>query len=154
MLIKQIFGMVMNWLKKIFAKHENHQERDPEQSNAYDLIGGDKVIKAIAHEFYKQMQQRPETQPLLAIHRAPIAESEAKLYEFLSGWLGGPQLYQQKHGHPALRARHMPFSIDESMRDQWLICMRAAVDKCVKKPEHRQAIIQAISTLADHMRNQ
>ena len=60
MLIKQIFGMVMNWLKKIFAKHENHQERDPEQSNAYDLIGGDKVIRAIAHEFYQQMQQRPQ----------------------------------------------------------------------------------------------
>lgn len=144
----------MNWLKKIFGKHETKNHRDAEQSNAYDLIGGDKVIRAIAHEFYQQMQQRQETQTLLALHRAPIAESEAKLYEFLSGWLGGPPLYQQKYGHPALRARHMPFAIDESMRDQWLICMRAAIDKCIKKPEHRQAIIQAISTLADHMRNQ
>ncbi|UJF22226.1 group II truncated hemoglobin [Shewanella sp. OMA3-2] len=144
----------MNWLKKFFQKQEEGHQRDVKQSNAYDLIGGDKVIQAIAHEFYQQMQQRPETKTLLALHRAPIAESEAKLYEFLSGWLGGPPLYQQKHGHPALRARHMSFSIDESMRDQWLICMRAAIDKCMKKPAHRQAIIQAISTLADHMRNQ
>jgi hemoglobin len=144
----------MNWLKKLFDKHVPRDDRDTEQSNAYDLIGGDKVIKAIAHEFYQQMQTRGDTQALLAIHRAPIAESEQKLYAFLSGWLGGPQLYQQKHGNPALRARHMPFAIDESMRDQWLTCMQVAIETHIKKPEHRQAIIQAISTLADHMRNQ
>jgi hemoglobin len=144
----------MNWLKKLFDKHAPKDDRDTEQSNAYDLIGGDKVIKAIAHEFYQQMQTRRDTQALLAIHRAPITESEQKLYEFLSGWLGGPQLYHQKHGHPALRARHMPFAIDESMRDQWLTCMQVAIETHIKKPEHRQAIIQAISTLADHMRNQ
>lgn len=144
----------MNWLKRLFAKQAADDDRDSEQSNAYDLIGGDKVIRALAQEFYKQMQTRPDTQSLLALHRAPIEESEQKLYEFLSGWLGGPQLYQQKHGHPALRARHMPFAVDEAMRDQWLICMTAAINQCIKKPEHRQAILEAISTLADHMRNQ
>ncbi|GGP57415.1 group II truncated hemoglobin [Shewanella saliphila] len=143
----------MNWLRRLFAKPQTNDDRDSTQSNAYGLIGGDKVIRAIAHDFYQQMQTRPETQSLLAIHRSPIADSEQKLYEFLSGWLGGPQLYQQKYGHPALRARHMPFAIDESMRDQWLICMRAAIENCIKKPEHQQVIIQAISTLADNMRN-
>uniref|UniRef100_UPI0040477D19 group II truncated hemoglobin n=1 Tax=Shewanella sp. TaxID=50422 RepID=UPI0040477D19 len=142
----------MYWLRKLFAKQPQY-DRDASQSNAYDIIGGDEVIRLIAHDFYQQMQTRPETQALLAIHRAPIADSEQKLYEFLSGWLGGPQLYQQKYGHPALRARHMPFSIDESMRDQWLICMRAAIINSIKKPEHQQVIIQAISTLADNMRN-
>ncbi len=144
----------MNWLKKLFSNPKSDDDRDVSQSNAYDLIGGDKVIKAIAHEFYQQMQTRGDTQALLAIHKAPISESEQKLYEFLSGWLGGPQLYQRKHGNPALRARHTPFAIDESMRDQWLTCMQAAIETHIKKPEHRQAIIQAISTLADHMRNQ
>ncbi|MBB1381954.1 group II truncated hemoglobin [Shewanella sp. SR41-2] len=143
----------MNWLRKLFTKPQAVDDRDTAQSNAYDLIGGDKVIRAIAHDFYQQMQTRPETQTLLAIHRSPMQESEQKLYEYLSGWLGGPQLYQQKHGHPALRARHMPFAIDESMRDQWLICMRAAIQNNIKKPEHQQVIIQAISTLADNMRN-
>ncbi|MBB1439443.1 group II truncated hemoglobin [Shewanella sp. SG41-4] len=143
----------MNWLRKLFTKQQAIDDRDATQSNAYELIGGDKVIRAIAHDFYQQMQTRPETQALLAIHRSPLHESEQKLYEFLSGWLGGPQLYQQKHGHPALRARHMPFAIDESMRDQWLICMRAAIQNNIKKPEHQQVIIQAISTLADNMRN-
>lgn len=86
----------MNWLKKIFSKHTPPQDdRDPIQSNAYDLIGGEKVIRAITKCFYQKMASSAETTTLLAIHRAPIAESEQKLFEFLSGWLGGPQLYQQ-----------------------------------------------------------
>ncbi|MGI2261295.1 group II truncated hemoglobin [Shewanella sp. GXUN23E] len=146
----------MKWLKKLFSGQEStdNGERDPRQSNAYDRIGGEAVIKALAHQFYQEMQSQPETRELLAIHKAPIAQSEQKLFEFLSGWLGGPQLYQQKYGHPALRARHMPFAIDDNLRDQWLICMQAALVKEVKNPQHRQAIFQAVSELADHMRNQ
>lgn len=145
----------MNWLKKIFTKHTPPQDdRDPSQSNAYDLIGGEQVIRAIAKSFYQKMASSAETTTLFAIHRAPIAESEQKLFEFLSGWLGGPQLYQQKYGHPALRARHIPFAVDETMRDQWLFCMKFAIQEHIKKPEHRAAIFEAISTLADHMRNQ
>ncbi|MCS6116389.1 group II truncated hemoglobin [Shewanella baltica] len=145
----------MNWLKKIFSKHTPPQDdRDPSQSNAYDLIGGEKVIRAITKCFYQKMASSTETTTLLAIHKAPIAESEQKLFEFLSGWLGGPQLYQQKYGHPALRARHMHVDIDEAMRDQWLFCMKFAIEEHIKKPEHRAAIFEAISTLADHMRNQ
>ena len=147
----------MNWFTKIFNRHTSTAEtdnRDPSQSNAYDLIGGEKTIRAIAREFYNKMGNSEETHGLLAMHRAPIAESEQKLYEFLSGWLGGPQLYQQKYGHPALRARHMPFAINEAMRDQWLFCMKHAIAVTVEKAEHQAAILEAISTLADHMRNQ
>ncbi|MBT1446279.1 group II truncated hemoglobin [Shewanella sp. JM162201] len=143
----------MNWIKKIFRAGAS-DDRDPTQSNAYDMIGGDKTIRAIAHSFYARMQQGDDTQKLLAMHPGPIAQSEQKLYEFLSGWLGGPQLFQQKYGHPALRARHMPFAIDEEMRDQWLTCMKYALNKELTNPEHREVIYQAIATLADHMRNQ
>ncbi|GIU44650.1 group II truncated hemoglobin [Shewanella colwelliana] len=142
----------MKWLKTLFGNKQAH--RDPKQSNAYDRIGGEKVIAALAKQFYIQMQSNCETQPLLALHKAPIAESEQKLFEFLSGWLGGPQLFQQRHGHPALKARHMPFAIDVAMRDQWLFCMQRAIEIEIKDPQHQQAIFQAISTLADHMRNQ
>ncbi|MGL5360186.1 MAG: group II truncated hemoglobin [Shewanella sp.] len=144
----------MNWLKQIFSKHTPQDEHEPSQSNAYDLIGGELVIRAIATCFYQKMASSAETAALFAIHRSPIAESEQKLFEFLSGWLGGPQLYQQKYGHPALRARHMHFAVDEAMRDQWLFCMKFAIDENINKPEHKAAILEAISTLADHMRNQ
>ncbi|WP_298776508.1 group II truncated hemoglobin [uncultured Shewanella sp.] len=147
----------MKWLKTLFAidkpNNTKNDDRDENQSNAYELIGGEKTIRLLAKEFYKQMRQRKDTAPLLAIHRSPIDDSEQKLFEFLSGWLGGPQLYQQKYGHPALRARHMPFAINQSMVDQWLTCMDQAIIKVIKKPEHQRVIFQAISTLANNMRN-
>lgn len=129
-------------------------ERDPTQSNAYDLIGGEATIRQIAQQFYQEMRSRNETQELLAIHPPVLDESEQKLFEFLSGWLGGPQLFTQRRGAPMLRARHLNFAIDDNMRDQWLLCMRAALENTVKDAEHRRVIYQAISQLADHMRNQ
>ncbi|QYJ86104.1 group II truncated hemoglobin [Shewanella mesophila] len=141
----------MKWLTKLLLKKQD--QRDPQQSNAYDRIGGEKVIAVLAKQFYRQMQSNPETQALFAMHRSPIAESEQKLFEFLSGWLGGPPLFEQKYGHPALRARHMSFAIDSKMRDQWLLCMKRAIELEIKQPQHREAIYQAISTLADNMRN-
>ncbi|ABL98263.1 group II truncated hemoglobin [Shewanella amazonensis] len=143
----------MNWIKKIF-RQQPQDDRDPSQSNAYEMIGGDETIRAIAKQFYARMQQGEDTQKLLAMHPGPIEQSEQKLYEFLSGWLGGPQLFQQKYGHPALRARHLPFAIDEQMRDQWLTCMQYALEQEVANEQHREVIYQAIATLADHMRNQ
>lgn len=143
--------LAMKWLTKLISKKQ--EQRDPQQSNAYDRIGGEKVIAALAKQFYVQMQSNTETQALLAMHRSPLAESEQKLFEFLSGWLGGPPLFEQKYGHPALRARHMSFAINSDMRDQWLLCMKRAIELEIKQPQHREAIYQAISTLADHMRN-
>ncbi len=145
----------MNWFKRLFAKQDSAlSNRDTEQSNAYDLIGGDDTIKNIAAHFYQFMDCEPQVKPLRDIHPDNLHQSQQKLYQFLSGWLGGPQLFQQQHGNPALRARHMPFSIDESLRDQWLMCFEYALNKSVKQPEHRDVIFQAISTLADHMVNQ
>ena len=129
-------------------------ERDPTQSNAYDLIGGEATIRQIAQRFYQEMRTRPEAQALLAIHPPALDESEQKLFEFLSGWLGGPQLFTRRRGAPMLRARHLNFAIDDTMRDQWLLCMDAALQQTIKNAEHRRAIYQAISQLADHMRNQ
>ncbi|MCE9688050.1 group II truncated hemoglobin [Shewanella sp. AS16] len=143
----------MNWFSKLFKRQTSKDDRDPKQSNAYELIGGEPVIRALAQQFYLQMQRQSASAELLAIHRAPLAQSEQKLFEFLSGWLGGPQLYQQKYGHPALRARHMSFAIDEAMRDQWLLCMKHAIEETIADAQHRDVIYQAISTLADHMRN-
>ncbi|QSX33716.1 group II truncated hemoglobin [Shewanella avicenniae] len=143
----------MNFIKRLLGK-QAAAERDPTQSNAYDLIGGEATIRNIAHLFYQEMRSNPATQALLAIHPQTLDESEQKLFEFLSGWLGGPQLFTQRRGAPMLRARHLSFAIDEQMRDQWLLCMNAALTQAVKNAEHRRVIYQAISQLADHMRNQ
>ena len=128
----------MNWFKRTLSKiaepSKNAQltQRAPHQSNAYDLIGGDKTIRVIATSFYQFMDSEQQVKPLRDIHPESLSLSEEKLYQFLSGWLGGPQLFQQKYGNPALRARHMPFAVDETMRDQWLMCFEHALNQHVE----------------------
>jgi len=71
---------------------------------------------------------------------------------YIVGVLGGPQLYVEKYGHPRLRARHLPFSIGKSERDQWLMCMDQALDEQIEEPL-RQQLKAAFEKVADHMRN-
>jgi hemoglobin len=73
---------------------------------------------------------------------------------FLSGWLGGPNLYWEKFGHPRLRMRHMPFSIGVKERDQWLVCMRNALDTQVQDAEFRERLYAMFDQTANHMINQ
>ncbi|SHI23564.1 group II truncated hemoglobin [Ferrimonas marina] len=120
---------------------------------AYDQIGGEVVLKRLSHRFYQLMDQEPEYAPLRALHPSSLAQSEQKLFEFLSGWLGGPPLFEQKYGHPMLRARHLPFRIDKQQRNLWLHCMKRAMELEVSHRPSRQAMLKALVSLADHMRN-
>ncbi|MEW6444962.1 MAG: group II truncated hemoglobin [Pseudomonadota bacterium] len=118
----------------------------------YDRIGGEAGIRRLTQRFYEVMSELPGTRALLSIHRDP-ADSEQKLFEFLSGWLGGPQLFMERHGHPRLRMRHMQVAVDTDMRDQWMHCMRHALDETVEDPSFREELYQSLWSLADQMRN-
>ena len=77
-----------------------------------------------------------------------------RFFEYLSGWLGGPPLFESQYGHPRLRARHLPYKVTKSMRDQWMFCMDQALDEVVENPLLRKGLRQSFSQLADHMVNQ
>jgi hemoglobin len=77
-----------------------------------------------------------------------------KLFKFLSGWMGGPQLFVQEFGQPFLRRRHFPFAIGASERDQWMLCMNQALTDVVEDVALRQELSSAFTKVADHMRNQ
>jgi hemoglobin len=49
------------------------------------------------------------------------------------GLLGGPPLYHQKYGSPMMRARHMPFPIDEAARQVWLSCFDSVLANAPEK---------------------
>lgn len=121
--------------------------------NIYNLIGGETVIKDIANTFYDVMSTLPEAQELLAIHPKDLSQSKEKLFMFLSGWLGGPQLFEKNFGHPRLRARHMPFKIGTHERDQWMLCMTMAFDQLKIAEPIRSELLHALLNLANHMRN-
>ena len=119
----------------------------------YDHIGGEPTVRKLVDRFYELMDTLPEAYGVRKLHPADLSGSAQKLFMYLSGWLGGPQLFVQAYGHPRLRARHLPFEIGEAERDQWLMCMRQAIHEVLPADEANQQLWKALEDLADHMRN-
>jgi hemoglobin len=123
-------------------------------STFYEAIGGDAVLRRLVHRFYQVMDSEPRAAGIRAMHQPELAEAEEKLYLFLSGWMGGPPLYVEKYGHPMLRARHLPFAIGESERDQWIYCMVRAMHDIGIEEKLMLQLANALWGVADFMRNQ
>lgn len=120
----------------------------------YERIGGETAIRRLVQSFYRHMDELAETKTIRALHARSLKASEEKLFMFLSGWMGGPQLYAEKYGHPRLRMRHLPFAIDASARDQWMLCMQKALAETVEDQALRDELMSAFYGVADFMRNQ
>ena len=104
---------------------------DP-QVSPYELLGGEVVLRKLVKRFYDYMEILPDSREIRRMHAESLKQAEEKLFMFLSGWLGGPNLYWETYGHPMLRMRHLPFAIGVQQRDQWMLCMRRALEDCVE----------------------
>lgn len=125
-----------------------------DEISLYDLVGGEAGLRSLVDRFYDLMDTSKSATELRALHAASLKQSREKLFMFLSGWSGGPQLYIEKYGHPRLRQRHMPFAIGELERDQWLWCMDQAIDKGDFQSQVKAHLKKRFSEIADFMRNQ
>ena len=101
-----------------------------------------KNIRALVDHFYDAMDDLPEAQTIRAMHPDDLAESRDKFFWFLVGWSGGPPLYTSKFGHPRLRMRHLPFEVDSSARDAWMLCMKVALEKVVEEEDVRTTLFR------------
>jgi hemoglobin len=124
-----------------------------EQQSPYERIGGEAAVRQLCATFYQIMSDTPQTQHIRDMHPADIQSSEDKLFMFLSGWLGGPQLFVEKFGHPRLRARHLGFSIGIEERDQWLYCMAQALKTLNLDKAFAEQLMASFVQTADFMRN-
>ncbi|HQS91389.1 MAG TPA: hypothetical protein PK934_10190, partial [Polaromonas sp.] len=70
-------------------------------------IGGEASIKALVERFYDLMDLEPGYTALRAAHGSTLENARQRLFWFLCGWMGGPQHYTERFGHPRLRMRHM-----------------------------------------------
>ena len=122
-------------------------------SPPYERIGGEPGVRELVERFYDHMDTLPEAREIRAIHAKSLRGSRRKLFMFLSGWLGGPQLYVEKYGHPRLRQRHFPFAIGPRERDQWMLCMHRALDDMTLPGELRESLRTAFAQMAEHLRN-
>jgi hemoglobin len=120
----------------------------------YERIGGEAVVRRLVDRFYDLMDEDPDYYGVRKLHPADLSSSREKLFMFLSGWMGGPQLFVEKFGHPMLRRRHMPFAIDTNERDQWMSCMNRAMEDIGLEEKLRMELTQAFWKTADFMRNQ
>lgn len=124
------------------------------QITPYELIGEEAAILSLVKRFYFYMDTLPEATGIRAMHAADLSAAHDKLFKFLSGWLGGPDLFIQEYGHPRLRQRHFPFAIDAAARDQWMLCMNKALAEVSMDVNFRENLGQALQQLATHMINQ
>src|SRR5512132_3450003 len=126
---------------------------EQKQPSIYDLLGGSNAVRRLVDRFYDLMDADPAYAGIRALHPAELAGSREKLYLFLSGWLGGPQLYVARHGHPRLRARHLPFAIGVAERDTWMTCMKQAMAHVGMDAALQAQLAAAFFGTADFMRN-
>jgi hemoglobin len=124
------------------------------ENTHYHQLGGDAGVRELVDRFYDLMDLEPAYVAIRALHPSDLTHSREKLYWFLSGWLGGPQHYVERFGHPRLRARHMPFAIGKDERDQWMACMTQAMDELGVDSGLRVEMSTALYKTADFMRNQ
>ena len=119
----------------------------------YQAIRGDGTIRKLVRRFYELMDTLPEARACRAVHPPSLASAEQKLYEYLTGYLGGPPLYTDKYGHPRLRSRHFIASIGAEERDGWIVCFRQAMQETIEHSKLREIIWAPIERLAYHMQN-
>jgi hemoglobin len=120
-------------------------------------MGGDESgltnIRTLVDQFYDLMDLEPEFAGIRSLHPVCLDGSRDKLYWFLCGWMGGPDLYIEQFGHPRLRARHMPYAIGASERDQWMVCMGRAMHDVGLQPALMDRLLESFMGTADWMRN-
>ena len=119
----------------------------------YERIGGEAKVRELVQRFYDLMDTLPEAYGIRKLHQSDLQGAREKLFKFLSGWMGGPQLYVEQYGHPMLRARHLPFPIGGGERDQWMLCMNQALEEVVEDADLRTELSVSFAKVADHMRN-
>jgi hemoglobin len=126
---------------------------EPQAISVFERIGGESAVRSLVDRFYDLMDLEPGYAALRAVHGSSLDKARDHLFWFLCGWMGGPDYFVERFGHPRLRARHMPFKIGILERDQWVACMDQAMADTAVDPTLRERLRNSFSETADWMRN-
>ena len=117
----------------------------------FEQVGGEPVFRRLVHSFYQGVAGDPLLRPMYP--EQDLGPAEERLALFLMQYWGGPRTYSDERGHPRLRMRHAPFTVDRAAHDAWLHHMRAAVDELGLAEEHRQQLWDYLEYAAASMVN-
>lgn len=118
----------------------------------YEALGGEAGLRELVNRFYDLMHSERAFADVRAMHKADLGHMRGSLFEFLSGWLGGPNLYIEKHGSPCLTGVHLPLGIDDNTEQQWMDCMQQAFRDCGVDEMFSELLMPAMRGLAEGMR--
>lgn len=135
------------------AAQDDDGQAVPPGPTPFEQLGGEAAVRALVDRFYDLMDLEPAYAVLRAAHGSTLDDARDKLFWFLCGWLGGPNHYIERFGHPRLRARHLPFSIGQQERDEWLACMFQAMQEREVPAALRERLETSFFQTADWMRN-
>lgn len=122
-------------------------------STLYDRLGGAEGIKRLVSAYLDALTTTPDHAPLCALYVNGLERYEERMNEFLSGWLGGPALYQERHGMPMLRESHRSIPITGDMAESWVLCMRQALRATVEDEELMLRLDGLFTHMAESLRN-
>jgi len=128
-------------------EQDNRTQTTPYQA-AGELVG----ITRLVDEFYVNMDTLPEAKTIRNMHPEDLTESRKKLTYFLSGWLGGPRLFQQHYGPISIPGAHKRFPIGYEERDAWLLCMQRAIAVQPFSDQFKDYLLAALSIPAERVR--
>jgi len=128
-------------------------EQQTGQGTMYDWIGGEEGVRKLVNRFYELVGQEPEAKSIRAMHKEDLSDIKMGLFEYLSGWLGGPPLFIQKHGSPCISSQHKPFKIDQAASDAWMHCINKAMAEVNIDKKYREMLTPAFQRMCDTLMN-
>ena len=121
-----------------------------DEQDIYGRIGEEGFTRLVAG-FYRQVPADDILGPMYP--GDDLTGAEERLRDFLIGRFGGPMRYVERRGHPRLRMRHMPFTIDAAARDRWVTLMDRALDTAALPPDVTEALRAFFGSTATFLRN-
>lgn len=126
---------------------------DSRPETPYDMLGQEGV-KALADAFYDAMDEMPQAAEIRAMHAENLDNIKRMLTAYLTGWMGGPPVYQALKGTVCLTEPHEPYAIGPKERDQWLLCMDEALERIGASEALKEMLKEPMFRVADTVRNQ
>lgn len=127
-----------------------------DRQSLYSLIGGASGVKKLVEKFYDLVETTPEGHAvnLLQLRGHGVAHARVEQFNYLSGFLGGPNLYAEKYGHSNVRLMHEHVEINAASKDSWLTCMSMAIDEVGFDPGLKAQLMENFTVVALALVNQ
>lgn len=122
-----------------------------DEGNLYEELGHATFV-ALSTEFYRRVAEDIDPE-FRAIFDRDLSDAVQNQFEFFIQRFGGPPMFTQRKGHPALRMRHVDFAITRRAAQRWLGHMRDSMEAVGIPDAARAKMDQFFEHTADFLVN-